>query len=119
MVSVLVVDDEEIIVELLSEILVDAGMRTVEASTGRKALEILELCTFDLIVLDLLLSDVRGERLLLKLRMSEAHRHTPVLVISGADGSAEETTRRFGATAYLSKPFSLDAFLAQVRALLP
>ena len=119
---ILVVEDSSAMRAFVRAALEDAEVvrEVVEASSGFEALRILPRESFDLAVVDINMPDVNGLELIRFMRGSEAHRETPLLVISSeASERDRERGLTLGANAYLAKPFSAEALVSAVRALLP
>ncbi|HOX06250.1 MAG TPA: PAS domain S-box protein [Planctomycetota bacterium] len=106
--SVLVIDDDPDVHELLRSILRDGGGRVTSAPGGREGLEAAAAGDFDLIFLDLTMEGMDGTEVLAHLRRQERSRHTPVYVLTARadDGSLREA-RAAGAQGLLVKPFSI------------
>jgi two-component system chemotaxis response regulator CheY len=119
--SVLVVDDSKVMRDMVVACLRAIPATTfVHASTGLEAIERLSLAPFDLMVLDLNMPDVGGIEVLEFVRGQDRLRELPVLIVTTrGDEESRERVLRAGATAFLAKPFTPDAIIAQVRALLP
>ncbi len=115
--SVLVVDDEPTIAEVVSRYLERAGYRTSIAHDGAEALASAERAPPDLVVLDLMLPGVDGLEVLRRLRGRPA---PPGVILLTAKG--EESDRviglRQGADDYVVKPFSPAELVARVDAVL-
>jgi two-component system response regulator ResD len=115
--SVLVVDDEPTIAEVVSRYLERAGYRTAIAHDGPEALACAERGRPDLVVLDLMLPGVDGLEVLRRLREGPA---PPGVILLTAKG--EESDRviglRQGADDYVVKPFSPAELVARVDAVL-
>jgi two-component system, chemotaxis family, chemotaxis protein CheY len=94
-------------------------LEVVEAASGFDALRVLPREAFDLLVIDINMPNINGLELISFLRQSEAHRETPLLIIS-TEASARDRARALslGANAYLAKPFTAEALADAVRALL-
>jgi len=115
-VTILVVDDEPSIREVLSIYLEQAGYRVVVASDGQAALEAVERRLPDLVVLDLMLPKVDGLEITRQLR---ARGDIPIIMLSAR---REETDRilglEMGADDYVIKPFSPRELVSRVKAVL-
>jgi two-component system, OmpR family, response regulator ResD len=116
--SVLVVDDEPTIAEIVARYLARAGYGTRVATDGSQALALCAQQSPDLVVLDVMLPGIDGFEVLRRLREHEA---APVYVILlTARGRAEERIvgLRRGADDYVVKPFSPGELVARVEAVL-
>lgn len=101
--------------ELLQSVLSEEGHIVTLARDGQHAFQLASASRFDLIVLDLMLPRVDGFEVARQLR--QARIRTPVLVLTARDSPADIVRALDGgADDYLTKPFSLDVFLARVRA---
>lgn len=118
--SVLVVDDDPGIRELVRAMLSIEGFDVRLAASGDAALDALADGAFDLVITDLLMPGRSGFEAISELRAHD--RALPILAISGGGriGVQEclHTARCVGATATLAKPFGQRELLAQVHGLL-
>ena len=120
MTTILVVDDETPIVDLVRFTLEDADVRVVEASDGAEALELARQVHPDLVLLDVHMPKLDGLEVCRQLRREPAFARTPIIMLSAAGQQAERSSGiSAGADEYLTKPFSPLALLALVEALLP
>jgi len=112
--SVLVVDDDDFNRMLLCKRVEQEGHRTATADNGRKALEMLDDGSFDVVLLDVLMPELDGYETLERIQNDETLRHIPVIMISSLD-EAESVIRciELGAEDYLPKPF--DPVLLRAR----
>jgi two-component system phosphate regulon response regulator PhoB len=117
--TVLVVDDERDIVELVRYNLAEAGFRVVSASDGRQALDLARRDRPDLIVLDLMLPVMPGAEVARLLKQDEKTRDIPILMLT-ARGSEVDRVVGFelGADDYVVKPFSPRELVLRVQAIL-
>jgi adenylate cyclase len=116
---ILVVDDNASNRDLLSRRLSHDGHHVVRAESGRRAVEVLALEEFDLILLDLMMPDLNGFQLLQRLKADERLRDIPVIMISGLQ-ETDSVIRciEAGAEDYLPKPFNAVLLRARISACL-
>lgn len=108
-------EDEPEIAELIRQTLAEEGHCVTLAGDGGQVTSIAQSFHFDLIVLDLMLPGKDGFEIARELRAASVK--TPILVLTARDSSADIVKALdAGADDYLTKPFSLDVFLARVRA---
>ena len=118
--TVLIVDDEPAILELVRFTLEDDQIRVLEASDGRAALDIARAERPALILLDVRMPYLDGVEVCRRLRADAALRSTRIVMLTAADQEADRARGlAAGADEYLSKPFSPLALLALVRSILP
>ncbi len=115
--QVLVVDDEPNIRELVQVALKFHGCSVTTAATGKAALARAESDRPDLIVLDIMLPDLDGFEVCRRLRA--AGNEVPVIFLTARDTSSDTVTGlALGGDDYVTKPFSVEALVARVRAVL-
>jgi len=114
--TILIVDDEFLNRQLLSVTLKDAGYHTLTADNGQQALDILNTCIPDTILLDLLMPEMDGFDVLKHLKADKRFMHIPVIVVSAADEIKDVVTCiEMGAEDHLSKPFEPILLHARVK----
>jgi CheY-like chemotaxis protein len=105
--TIMVVDDDPAIIEVLKEILRELGFHVVSASDGRKGLELLDTVLVDGVFLDFEMPIMDGPTMLDELRW-RGH-HMPVLVMTGGyDQPFLHNLVNEGAQGYLLKPFAVE-----------
>jgi len=110
--SILVVDDDPDIVEIISLYLTNAGYGVSTASSSTEALKKIEETAFDLIILDVILPDIDGTDLCERLRLSL---NCPILFISCMDDEQHILhALRIGGDDYIRKPFYPNELVARV-----
>jgi two-component system OmpR family response regulator len=114
---VLVVDDEPNIRELVQVALNFHGCAVTTGATGEDALQLAHAYDPDLIVLDVLLPDIDGFEVCRRLR--SVANDVPVIFLTARDATADTVTGlTVGGDDYITKPFSVEALVARVRAVL-
>ncbi len=116
--SVLVVDDEPTIAEVVSRYLERAGYRTRVASDGVQAIEAAADLRPDLVVLDLMLPRIDGLEVMRRLREHGRDRIAVILLTAKGEESDRVIGLRLGADDYVVKPFSPAELVARVDAVL-
>ena len=117
MTTILVVDDEYLIADILGYALEDEGFMVVKASNGQKGLEVLERERPALIITDFMMPVMDGLEFAKAVRALPAVNHLPIILISGAQAHlGMERSDLFDAV--LKKPFNIEEILATVRDLL-
>jgi CheY-like chemotaxis protein len=113
MATVLVIDDEFGISEVLTEILGDAGYQVLTAIHGRQALERIAETRPDVILLDFMMPVLDGPGTLAALSADPVHRDIPVILMSSLP-EASVAEQASGYTAFLRKPFRVAAVLEAI-----
>lgn len=114
--SILVVDDEKEIVELIDFYLKNNGYNTFRALNGKESLEIFEREQVDIIILDIMMPELDGKEVLRKVREKS---NTPIIFLSAKGEDIDKIDGLFlGADDYLAKPFNPIELIARVKALL-
>jgi len=114
---VLVVDDEPNIRELLQVALTFHGCAVTTGATGEEAITLADAFDPDLIVLDVLLPDIDGFEVCRRLR--SVANDVPVIFLTARDATSDTITGlTIGGDDYITKPFSVEALVARVRAVL-
>lgn len=114
---ILVIEDEHKIANSLKQGLEQEGFAVDVAYTGEDGYDLATTETYDLIVLDLMLSGMDGGAICLKLRSQKMH--LPIIMLT-AKSDIEDRVKGLnsGADDYLTKPFAFTELLARIRALL-
>ncbi len=110
--TVLIVEDDRAVRELIETLLAAEG---IEVKTARDGLEgLLKLRMHDpaVVVLDIMMPDVGGLRVLDEL--ASEHADVPVIVVTGKPEAAEEARKRLGRENVFDKPFEIDDLLNRI-----
>ena len=117
--SVLIVEDEAPIRELVRLHLSLAGFDVTELGDGKRALELARSTRFDLIILDLMLPGLDGITLCRSLRVEGANRDSAILMLTAKDAESDKVLGlESGADDYMTKPFGVRELVARVGAIL-
>ena len=113
---VLVVEDNEMSMKLFRDVLLATGYRTLEATTGRQAVELAAEHAPDLVLMDIQLPDIDGVEALSRLRANERTAAIPVLAVTAQ--AMQDDHERFlavGFDDYISKPVNIVELVGTVR----
>ncbi len=117
--SVLVVEDEPDIRELVDYNLSQEGYRVTAVESGEDAMAVVQIRSFDLVILDRMLPGMDGLAVCRELRGNAATRSVPIIILTAlGDESDEVAGLGEGADDYVTKPFSPKVLLARVEAAL-
>ncbi len=114
--TILVVDDDDQIRELTSEVLEDSGYQVISASSGEQALEVFrkKYRDIDLVLMDLNMPGMGGSQCTRKMLTLDPS--VRVLVASGYSANIHgRDALKFGAKDFISKPFQAQKLLAKIR----
>jgi CheY-like chemotaxis protein len=117
--TILIVDDEDALVAILSDILTDEGYRVVTATNGRDGLARVEAERPDLVITDFMMPIANGHELLSGLRALPGLKRLPVVLTSATDRKVAFPGRLKGdkGLSFLAKPFELSAVLSLIESL--
>jgi two-component system cell cycle response regulator DivK len=114
--QVLVVEDNEVSMKLFRDVLQATGYRTLEATTGRHAVELATEHAPDLVLMDIQLPDIDGIEALSRLRANERTASIPVLAVTAqAMQGDHERFVAAGFDDYISKPVNIVELVGTVR----
>jgi two-component system alkaline phosphatase synthesis response regulator PhoP len=117
--TILAVDDEEHILELIAYNLEVNGFEPLTVESGEEALKLLEEKEVDLMLLDLMMEGMDGLEVLKQVRSKEATKDLPVIILTA---KGEEINKvlglELGADDYVSKPFGVHELIARIKAVL-
>lgn len=116
MLSVLIVDDDPDLLEMVELVLTNSSMNVFTMTSGNGLLEKIALTSPDIIVMDIYLGDSDGRDLCRKIKGSDDFKHIPVLLYS-AGIIAPESIKTSQADKFLSKPFQIDHLISSVKEL--
>ncbi len=111
---IMVVDDDEAILRLLTRTLEPEGYRVVPVADGQSALALMEECQPDLLILDIMMPGLNGLQVLSRLRQRS---DVPVIMLTAKqEDTVVQAALIAGADDYVKKPFHTKELLARIRA---
>jgi len=114
--TVLLVDDDAALLEVMTIVLSSEGYRVVTAADGSAALKEVGREPLDLVILDVMLPKLSGFEVLKKIREQS---DVPVVMLTAKDQSVDKVVGlELGADDYITKPFDTKEMLARIRAIL-
>lgn len=117
MTTILIVDDEYLIADILSFALEDEGYLTVTAGSGQRALSILDREKPQLVITDYMMPGMNGIELAEAVRQHSSFGHVPIMLMSGAQAYLGVARPDLFVEVF-DKPFDIQAVLTRVKALL-
>lgn len=119
MALILIADDDELVIEIVRQALGARGHIVGAVDDGMPVADIVEFKRPALVILDCNMPELCGIEALRQIRLLRVAYATPVLMLTGRRGEADEwIARRSGANDYLRKPFDPDQLVSRVEALL-
>lgn len=112
--KILIVDDEQDIAELISDVLNDAGFETTIKNDGYSAIEEIKNNHYDLILLDIMMPNISGIETCSKIREIVS---CPIIFVSAKNQTLDKLLGfEIGADDYITKPFVIEELVARVKA---
>ena len=105
--NILIVDDEDVLQDILTELIREEGHHPLNCRTGQEALDLLEKEEVDLVLLDLMLPDIHGHEVMRQIRERDPDQVVVVITAYSSIEGAIDAMRE-GAFHYLPKPFKND-----------
>lgn len=117
--TIMIVEDDPAISEMLSINLSKEGYDVLSAGSADEALKIVEEKDVDFFIVDIMLpGSMDGFDLIRILKSSEAHKSTPVLILSAKDDAADKVAGlELGSDDYVTKPFNVRELLARIKSI--
>ena len=118
--SVLVVDDEPGMREMVKQLLLNEGYHVLEASNGKHAMEFLKNETLELVITDIIMEEMDGVEIILEIR--ENYPDVKIIAMSGGNKISSEdyleSASELGTDRIFTKPFALSDMLNAIKELI-
>ncbi|MEI6437859.1 MAG: response regulator [Candidatus Omnitrophota bacterium] len=115
--TILIVDDEEMVVDMTRRKLVHEGYLAIGVSDGHEGLKVLREGPVDLIILDIEMPNMNGYAFLTESRKIAGAEKVPVIMLTAYE-SMEPTFRRLGVADYLTKPLRFGDLISKIQGVL-
>jgi DNA-binding response OmpR family regulator len=112
--KILIVDDNEFIVEIMTYILANKGYEVIALSEGENVLKLISTDNPDLVILDVTLPDADGRDLCKAIKNNIYTENLPVIICSGRNDLNSSLRQQGAPNDVLSKPFNVDALVDMV-----
>jgi len=116
--TVLIVDDETAIREMIVLALEMAGYETLEAADGIQAMRILQTQQPDLVLLDWMMPGASGLEVARKIRKDDNHKDVPIIMLTAKEDEDAKITGLSVVDDFITKPFSPRELVARLKAIL-
>ena len=117
--KILITEDSPTILEMMKQVLSDAGYEVVAAVDGQDAMDKVKSNKPDLIVLDLMLPKIDGYKVCAMLKFNKSYQNIPIIILTARAGEADKKLgEEVHADAYITKPFEPEALLEKIENLL-
>lgn len=116
MISILIVDDEPRMLDLLSLYLIPLNFNCTKAYSGEEAITILTEHPFDLVLLDVMMPNMNGWETLEKIRQFS---NVPIIMVTARDQKSDIVKGlKYGSDDYITKPFHEEELVERIKAIL-
>ncbi|MDF2430569.1 MAG: hypothetical protein JWP44_200 [Mucilaginibacter sp.] len=113
--KILIVDDNVLMIEVMSYILINNGYEVIAASNGTEIFDRIKANRPDLVILDARLPGINGEEICQLIKMNQTTRNLPVIMCSGDDETIHQSLKQKGAPDdILQKPFDINKLIEKV-----
>jgi len=112
---ILVLDDDEDILDILSLILKDSGFEIQTLANGESVFEAIKQFNPDLVLMDVMLGNMDGRVICKRIKNTESLHNLPVILISGTHDLASSLNQEGAPNDFLPKPFDLDQLIEKIK----
>ena len=112
--KILIVDDDEDILDIISFLLTDRGYQVMTLPMGDQVLQTIRQFHPDLLLMDVMLAGMDGRVICNSIKQEEETKKLPIILISASHDLAESLTQQGAPDDFLAKPFDIDVLLKKV-----
>jgi DNA-binding response OmpR family regulator len=113
--KILVLDDDEDILDIVSFILKDSGYEIRTLTNGESVFETIRQFNPDLVLMDVMLGNMDGRVICNRIKSSESLHDLPVILISGTHDLASSLHQQGAPNDFIPKPFDIDYLLEKIK----
>ena len=117
--KLLIVDDSLMLLSFVKDVLLDAGYEVSSASTGEEAVRVAQTDQPDLVLLDFILPDMKGDEVCRRLLENPGTAAIPVVYMSGYGAELQASQGQSNVIGFLNKPFTSDLLINTVESHMP
>ncbi len=112
--NILIVDDEQEVLDVMSEMLDSLGYQPYGVRRGSEALKLAKTRKFDLVITDLIMPEMGG--LAFAKKFKKQQKDTPIIVTAGVNlGKSKVDLEKYGISAFIRKPFFIEEIDSKIR----
>ncbi|MET3606942.1 two-component system phosphate regulon response regulator PhoB [Mucilaginibacter rubeus] len=112
---ILILDDDQGILDIVSYLLTDSGYDVHTLSTGEQIVSVIQQFNPDLVLMDVMLADMDGRLICRDLKADNITHHIPVILISGTHDLAQSLHQKGAPNDFIPKPFDIEVLLQKVK----
>ncbi|SDF49733.1 Response regulator receiver domain-containing protein [Mucilaginibacter pineti] len=114
--KILVLDDDQDILEIISYILLDKGYEVETLNTGEDVFKVIQQFHPDLILMDVMLGNMDGRVICRHIKSSLETENVPVILISASHNLSQSLKQDGAPNDFIAKPFDIDDLIKKVEA---
>jgi DNA-binding response OmpR family regulator len=112
---ILILDDDQDILDIISDLLIDCGFEVQTLSTGEQIFSVISQFHPDLVLMDVMLANMDGRVICRNLKENENTQFIPVILISGTHDLAHSLNQIGAPNDFIPKPFDIDFLLNKIK----
>lgn len=113
--KILILDDDQDILDIVSYLLAESGFEVKTLATGEAVFAVISQFNPDLVLMDVMLANLDGRVICSKVKENEQTNHIPVILISGTHDLAKSLDQKGAPNDFIPKPFDIELLLTKVK----